>query len=66
MQSSRKVQVLIRMCIKTNKILFACSFAMMCYVYLCATNFEHDINVVNGNQKGGMIGDLSSMKKNAN
>lgn len=59
----RKVLLLIRMCLKTQKHLFAASFAFMCYVYLCSTNFEQDIQVVNGRQKGALVGDLSSLDK---
>ena len=36
------------MCLMTQKIVFASTFAMNCLVYLCATNFEKPINVING------------------
>ena len=36
------------MCLMTQKIVFASTFAMNCLVYLCATNFEKTINVING------------------
>lgn len=36
------------MCFLTKKNLFATASAMQCLVYLCATNFEKPINVVNG------------------
>jgi hypothetical protein len=49
LKSNRKVLLLIRMCLKTKKNLFAASFAFMSYIYLCATNFDNDINIINGN-----------------
>lgn len=39
------------MCKKTRKLLFACSFAMQIFVYLCATNL-YITRVVNGGGKG--------------
>lgn len=53
LKSTRKVLLLIRMCIKTKKNLFAASFAFMSYIYLCSTNFEQDVQIINGKQKGG-------------
>ena len=32
--------ILIKMCVHTNKILFASNGIMQCLVYFCATNFE--------------------------
>lgn len=56
--------ILIRMCLKVKKYLFACSFGMQALVFLCASNmekvkvlfsskflfnmFKKDINIING------------------
>ena len=46
-----KFLILLRMCKKTNKLTFCCSFAMHLLVYLCATNLYIN-RVVNGSGKG--------------
>ena len=38
------------MCVLTQKILFASTCAMQCLVFLCATNFEKPITVINGSE----------------
>ena len=35
-----KLLILLRMCLRVKKILFACSFGMQALVYLSASNFE--------------------------
>jgi hypothetical protein len=47
--SMRKMLTLLRMCLRVKKYLYACSWAMQAIVFLCASNFEKDINIVNGN-----------------
>jgi hypothetical protein len=51
-----KFAQLFRMCKLTNKCLFAAGFGLSMQVYYCATNFEN-INVINGNSKGGFLGE---------
>ena len=50
-ERARKFLILVRMCKKTKKLLFACSFAMQMLVFLCATNL-YITKVVNGGGKG--------------
>ena len=45
------------MCLLTQKIVFASTCAMQCLVYLCATNFEKPITVING-AEGSRIEDF--------
>ncbi|CAD8110500.1 unnamed protein product [Paramecium sonneborni] len=57
-----KYLILLRMCLRSNKILFASSFAMQGLVFLIASNVECQISVING-LNGGQLGDLSKIKK---
>ena len=50
-ERAHKFLILIRMCKKTRKLLFASSFAMQIFVFLCATNL-YITRVVNGGGKG--------------
>jgi hypothetical protein len=59
--SAAKMLILLRMCLKTKKLLFASSFAMQALVFLSATNFERNIIIVNGNGKGGSIAELMNL-----
>lgn len=53
------------MCLKVKKPLFVTSFAMESLVFLCATNFDRNINVINGHN-GGKLQDLCSFAKSQN
>ncbi|CAD8200721.1 unnamed protein product [Paramecium octaurelia] len=57
-----KYLILLRMCMRSNKILFASSFAMQGLVFLIASNVECQFSVING-LNGGQLGDLSKIKK---
>ncbi|CAD8201878.1 unnamed protein product [Paramecium octaurelia] len=57
-----KYLILLRMCLRSNKIIFASSFAMQGLVFLIASNVECQISVING-LNGGQLGDLSKIKK---
>ncbi|CAD8203085.1 unnamed protein product [Paramecium pentaurelia] len=57
-----KYLIFLRMCLRSNKILFASSFAMQGLVFLIASNVECQISVING-LNGGQLGDLSKIKK---
>ncbi len=46
-RSNSKVLNLIRNCIQVNKPLFVTAGAALSLVYLCATNFDSDIKVIN-------------------
>jgi hypothetical protein len=47
-KNASKIMALIKMCIRVRKIMFACSFAMHALVFLAATNFEKNYEVING------------------
>lgn len=49
------------MCLLTQKNVFATSCAMQCFIYLCASNFEKPINVING-LEGSRIEDFYRLK----
>jgi len=53
--SMSKILILLRMCIKAKKTLFASAFAMQALVYLTATNLEANINVINGRGRGSKL-----------
>jgi len=53
-EKGRKFLILIRMCKKTRKLLFASGFAMQMMVFLCATNL-HISRIVNGGGKGSSV-----------
>ncbi|CAK93693.1 unnamed protein product (macronuclear) [Paramecium tetraurelia] len=60
-----KFLILLRMCMRSNKILFASSFAMQGLVFLIASNIECQISIING-LNGSQLGDLSKIKKSMN
>lgn len=62
LEKTRKFLILLRMCKKTNKIVFASGFAMQIVVYLCATNL-HMNRVVNGAGKGSSVEDFAKTDK---
>jgi len=39
---------LLRMCLKVQKNLFACGFGAQALAYLCASNIEKNIEIING------------------
>lgn len=54
--SAQKLLILLRMCIKTNKKVFASSLGFFCLVFLSATDIKSwSMNVVNGNGEGSSI-----------
>ncbi|KAL4474419.1 hypothetical protein ABPG72_007818 [Tetrahymena utriculariae] len=53
----QNVQILIRMCLRTHKFLFACSFGMETLVFQSATNFDRSVNIINGDE-GGHLTDM--------
>ncbi|CAD8121629.1 unnamed protein product [Paramecium sonneborni] len=55
-----KILVLLRMCLRVQKLLFASGFAMQALVYLSASNIERPINLIN--QNGGKLSDLRELK----
>jgi len=62
LEKTRKFLILIRMCKKTKKILFASGFALQILVFLCATNL-HINRVVNGEGKGSSVADFARTDK---
>ena len=55
--------ILLRMCLRAKKVLFACSCAFLGLIFLSASNLEYNINVINGKGKGSMIGDFRHLSK---
>ena len=54
------LNVLLRMCIKTEKIVFASGLGFFCLVMLCATDVEKGyFNVVNGNGRGSKLSEIT-------
>lgn len=62
LRKARKFLTLVRMCKRTNKIMFACTFAMQMLVYLCATNYNIE-KVINGKGKGTSIKEINKIPK---
>lgn len=53
--------VLLRMCIRTNKLVFANGLGFFCFVMLCATDSEKGyFNVINGNGLGSKLKDIKN------
>ena len=53
--------VLLRMCIKTSKLVFANGLAFFCLVMLCATDSEKGyFNVINGNGHGSRLKEITN------
>ncbi|CAK79628.1 unnamed protein product (macronuclear) [Paramecium tetraurelia] len=50
--------LLIRMCIKTKKLLFMTSFGAQALAYLCASNISTHIKITNGNGEGSKLVDF--------
>ena len=61
-EKGRKFLILVRMCKKTRKLLFACGFAMQMMVFLCATNL-HISRIVNGGGKGSAVEEFKRTEK---
>ena len=59
---ARKFLIMLRMCKKTGKVLFACSFAMQMFVFLCATNIYVN-QIVNGAGRGSSVAGLKKIPK---
>eukprot|EP01017_Pseudomicrothorax_dubius_P022977 TRINITY_DN24719_c0_g1_i1.p1 TRINITY_DN24719_c0_g1~~TRINITY_DN24719_c0_g1_i1.p1 ORF type:complete len:232 (+),score=39.89 TRINITY_DN24719_c0_g1_i1:65-760(+) len=53
---AEKMMILMRMCLRTEKVVFASNSAMHFLVFLSATNFEGNIKVVNGFGRGSRMG----------
>lgn len=56
-KKAEKFLILVRMCKRTKKILFACTFAMQMLVYICASNFAIN-RVINGRGRGTCLRDI--------
>ncbi|CAD8124286.1 unnamed protein product [Paramecium sonneborni] len=54
----RKVLTLIRMCLKTKKLLFTTSFGAQAIAYLCSTNFSVHANITNNHGDGCKLVDF--------
>jgi len=59
---ARKFLIMLRMCKKTGKVLFACSFAMQMFVFLCATNIYIN-QIVNGAGRGSNVAGFRKVSK---
>jgi hypothetical protein len=59
---ARKFLIMLRMCKKTGKVLFACSFAMQMFVFLCATNIYIN-QIVNGAGRGSNVAGFKKIPK---
>ena len=51
------------MCKRANKCLFAAGCGMLLLIYYCATNMA-DLEVINGNQKGGSLSTIKDVDAN--
>jgi len=60
--SNFQVLTLLRMCLRVKKCLFAAGFAMQALVYLSASGLDYPIEIINGNGKGGKIGEMGTLK----
>ncbi|CAD8071905.1 unnamed protein product [Paramecium sonneborni] len=54
----RSIITLIRMCLKTKKLLFMTSFGAQALAYLCASNIQNYINITNGCGEGCKLVDF--------
>ena len=59
---ARKFLILLRMCKRTGKVLFACSFAMQMFTFLCATRIFIS-RIVNGNGRGSGLSQFQKVSK---
>lgn len=64
-KKNQRIKLLFQMCKATNKTLFACGAGMQLLVHFCAIG-EQTLNVINGNQKGGLLQTISKFKKPEN
>ena len=55
--------IIIKMCMKVNKPLLACSCGMYQIIFQTETNLSGEVNVINGNGEGGSLDDLNSLTK---
>lgn len=58
--SARKFLLLIKNCLKSNKIMWGSSFAAQALIYLISTNIEKPVEVINGTS-GSNYEDLKDM-----
>ncbi|CAD8051399.1 unnamed protein product [Paramecium primaurelia] len=61
----RSIITLIRMCLKTKKLLFMTSFGAQALAYLCATNIQNYINITNGYGEGCKLVDFPKFTNQA-
>ena len=54
--------ILVRMCKRTGKVMFACSFAMQMFTFLCATNV-YVSRIMNGGGRGTSIKQLDKVSR---
>ena len=59
---ARKFLIMLRMCKKTEKVMFACSFAMQMFAFLCATNIYIN-QIVNGAGRGSSVAAFKAVSK---
>ncbi|EGR31050.1 hypothetical protein IMG5_118860 [Ichthyophthirius multifiliis] len=59
----RKILTLLRMCLKVKKYLYTSSWAMQALIFLCASNIEKNIQIVNGGDNGGKLSEIHIMNK---
>ena len=58
---TENINVLLRMCMKTNKMVFANGLGFYCLMMLCATDNEKGyFNVINGNGYGGKLSEITN------
>lgn len=62
--SATQFLILIRMCKRTGKVMFASSFAMQMFTFLCSTNIFVN-RIVNGNGKGSLTSAFTTVPKTA-
>ena len=60
-EKSQKLLILLKMCKRTKKVLFAAGCGMLMHVYLCSNKY-HINKVINGNGKGTSLNRIFSMK----
>eukprot|EP01017_Pseudomicrothorax_dubius_P028856 TRINITY_DN3459_c0_g3_i2.p1 TRINITY_DN3459_c0_g3~~TRINITY_DN3459_c0_g3_i2.p1 ORF type:complete len:607 (-),score=80.43 TRINITY_DN3459_c0_g3_i2:39-1859(-) len=55
-KEAEKMMILVRMCLRTDKLVFASGSAMQFLVFLAATNLERNVHVINGKGRGSKMG----------
>jgi hypothetical protein len=63
--SMRRILTLMKMCLKTNKLLFCSAFGAQALAFLCASNLTTNIRITNNLGNGCKLSDFSKYVKHA-